>query len=267
MTEAPRQDGSQAGVADVPPSEADIDVQSVHKWFGDNHVLRGISVTVRQAETFAVIGRSGCGKSVLLKHIIGLLRPDQGEVYVMGQRVDDMSAAALLDIRRSVGMVFQLSALLNSLTVRENVTLGLAEQGKTSEEEMNAIAREKLTLVGMEGSENLLPEELSGGMKKRVAVARTLAMQPRIILFDEPTAGLDPIMSENVDSLILDLKDKVRCTNVVVTHDMISAFRIADRVGMFHQGLIVEVGSPKEFLNSSNRVVQEFIRRNVHWRA
>jgi len=255
--------------AQPPPQndEDDIVVRGLHKSFGGNHVLRGIDVTIRKGETFAVIGRSGCGKSVLFKHIMGLMKPDQGEVYVLGQRVDTLPKNALLKLRDRIGMVFQLSALLNSLTVRENVVLGLNERGLMSRKDMDRVAREKLALVGLQGTDDLLPEELSGGMKKRVAVARTLAMSPDIILFDEPTTGLDPLMSDNVDSLIEDLKAKVKCTNVVVTHDMISAFRIADRIGMFHEGRIVEVATPRDFLASRNPVVQEFIRRTIHWRS
>jgi len=245
----------------------DIEVRSVHKNFGPKHVLRGINMTVYRGETFAIIGRSGCGKSVLLKHIMGLLMPDAGEVVVLGNSVGEMSKGELLKLRRRIGMVFQMSALLNSLSVRDNVVLGLSERGETGEDEMTAIAEEKLALVGMEGSSHLLPEELSGGMKKRVAVARTLAMSPEIILFDEPTAGLDPLMSDNVDALIVDLKQKVHCTSVVVTHDMISAFRVADRIGMFHEGQIVEVGTAEQIKSSSNPVVQEFIDRHIHWRA
>jgi phospholipid/cholesterol/gamma-HCH transport system ATP-binding protein len=274
MSQAAPQAGAPAA---VPATESeprldsqaapDIDVRGAHKSFGDKHVLRGLDLQVRQGETFAIIGRSGCGKSVTLKLVIGLLRPDRGEVYVFGRDVNRIPRRELLELRLRVGMVFQLSALLNSLTVEENVLLGLTERGGKGPEELRRLAREKLALVGMEGSEKLLPEELSGGMKKRVAVARTLAMSPDIILFDEPTTGLDPLMSDNVDSLIHDLKRKVRCTNVVVTHDMISAFRVADRVGMFHEGRIIEVGSPRQILESKNPVVQEFIDRHVHWRA
>ena len=244
----------------------DILVKDVHKSFGGHHVLRGINMAVEKGETFAIIGQSGCGKSVLLKHVMGLLMPDEGAVLVFGRDIDKMGKKELIALHRRVGMVFQLSALLNSLTVRENVVLGLEEQGGHTSEELDAIAREKLSLVDLDGAQSLLPEELSGGMKKRVAVARTLAMSPDMILFDEPTAGLDPLMSDNVDDLILGLKKQVRCTNVVVTHDMISAFRIADRIGMFHEGQIVEVGTPKEIQSSTNPVVQEFINRNINWR-
>ncbi len=163
-------------------------------------------------------------------------------------------------------MVFQSSALLNSLTVEENVALGLAEFREKSPEEIRQIVNEKLALVEMANTNRLLPEELSGGMRKRVAVARTLALGPKIILFDEPTVGLDPLLSNNVDELILGLKESVGCTNVVVTHDLITAFRVADRIGMFHDGRITALGTPEEFRNSPEKAVQEFLARNHHWR-
>jgi len=266
MNDPKRNSQGAATDVDAKRQRVDIEVRGLHKSFGPNHVLRGVDLRVYRGETFAIIGRSGCGKSVLLKHIMGLMQPDKGEVFVLNHGVHELPQRGLLRLRRRIGMVFQLSALLNSLTVRENVILGLAEQGKMSEEQMNEIAREKLALVGMEDTEDLLPEKLSGGMKKRAAVARTLATSPRIILFDEPTAGLDPLMSDNVDELILDLKEKVQVTSVMVTHDMISAFRVADRIGMFHQGTIVEVGTPEEIRSSENPVVQEFIDRQLNWR-
>ena len=249
-----------------PGDDLDIAVRDVDKTFGDNHVLRGVNLDVRRGETYSIIGPSGCGKSVLLKHIMGLMLPDAGNVYVLGACVNDLDHRSLLQLRTRIGMVFQLSALLNSLNVRDNVVLGLSERGGYSEDELDAIAREKLGLVGLDDTEALTPAELSGGMKKRVAVARTLAMDPEMILFDEPTTGLDPLMSDNVDELILDLKRRVHCTNVVVTHDMISAFRTSDRIGMFHEGRIIETGTPQEFRDSTNPVVQQFMDRDIHWR-
>ena len=244
-----------------------IRVEGVHKSFESNYVLRGIDLNVKPGETYAIIGRSGVGKSVLLKHIMGFMLPDEGHIYVCGEHVNTMDKSKLFELRFRVGMVFQLSALLNSLTVRDNVVLGLSERGRYSEEELDRIAAEKLELVSMGETQNLLPEELSGGMKKRVAVARTLATNPDLILFDEPTAGLDPIMSDNVDELILELREKVQCTNVVVTHDMISAFRVADTIGMFHEGRIVAEGSPDEIQASDNSIVRDFINRTVNWRS
>jgi phospholipid/cholesterol/gamma-HCH transport system ATP-binding protein len=243
----------------------DIEARDLRKSF-DHEVLRGVNLKVPKGKTFALVGPSGCGKSVFLKHIVALLTPDSGEMIVLGKNIAQLPPQELLELRRHVGMVFQSCALLNSLTVEENVGLGLAEFKEKSPEQVRQIVNEKLALVKMADKNRLLPEELSGGMKKRVAVARTLALGPEIILFDEPTVGLDPLLSSNVDELILDLKEKVRCTNVVVTHDLITAFRVADRIGMFHEGVITALGTPEEFLNSAEPVVREFIARNRQWR-
>jgi len=247
-------------------TQYDIEAINVNKRFGSNHVLKDVNLQVRKGETFVIVGASGCGKSVFLKQIAALLTPDSGEVRVLGQLIHQLPPAELLAIRRRIGMVFQSSALLNSLTVGENVALGLTEHDHVGDDEARPIVNEKLALVDMEGTNDLMPEELSGGMKKRVAVARTLALGPEIILFDEPTVGLDPIMSNNVDELILGLKRYVKCTSVVVTHDMISAFRVGDRIGMFHDGHIIAVDTPRRFRDSGDQVVQDFIGRNIHWR-
>jgi phospholipid/cholesterol/gamma-HCH transport system ATP-binding protein len=244
----------------------DIEAADLNKSFGTHHVLRGLSLKVRKGTTFVIVGPSGTGKSVFLKHIIALLRPDSGAMLVLGKDIYALPPDELLELRRRIGMVFQSSALLNSLTVEENVALGLVEYGERDPEEVRRIVNEKLALVEMGGTNHLLPEELSGGMRKRVAVARTLAVGPEIILFDEPTVGLDPLLSGNVDDLILDLKRRVGCTNVVVTHDLITAFRVADRIGMFHEGRIIAQGTPEEFRQSQEKVVQEFVARNRNWR-
>jgi len=244
----------------------DIEVTKLNKSFGTNHVLRDVDLRVAKGETFVLVGPSGCGKSVLLKHIVALLSPDSGEVHVLGKNIHRIPPEELLAVRQRIGMVFQSSALLNSLTVEENVALGLTESGQKDMEAVRRVVNEKLALVQMEGTNDLLPEELSGGMKKRAAVARTLALDPGVILFDEPTVGLDPLLSDNVDQLILDLKRNVQTTDIVVTHDMISAFRLGDRIGMMHEGRIIAVGPPEEFRNSEEKVVQEFIERNISWR-
>lgn len=243
-----------------------IEVSDLRKSFGDHEVLKGVNLTVRSGETFVIVGPSGCGKSVFLKHIVALLTPDSGTLLVLGQPIHELPPKELMELRRHIGMVFQSSALLNSLTVEENVALGLVEHDKMPIDKIKEIVNEKLQLVEMQDTNNLLPEELSGGMRKRVAVARTLALEPQIILFDEPTVGLDPLLSDNVDRLILDLKERVKCTNIVVTHDLITAFRVADRIGMFHEGKLVAVGEPEEFRKSTNEVVQEFVARNREWR-
>ena len=244
----------------------DIESRDLRKSFGDHEVLRGVDFKVPKGKTYVLVGPSGCGKSVFLKHMVALLTADSGEMLVLGKNIAELPPDELMALRRNVGMVFQSSALLNSLTVEENVALGLAEFKEKSPEEIHRIVNEKLALVEMSNTNHLLPEELSGGMRKRVAVARTLALEPKIILFDEPTVGLDPLLSTNVDELILGLKEKVGCTNVVVTHDLITAFRVADRIGMFHEGLITALGTTEEFRNSKEPVVREFIARNREWK-
>ena len=247
-------------------NEFDIVATDLHKRFGSNDVLKGMSLRVRKGETFVILGRSGIGKSVFLKHVVGLMHPDRGEIRVLGKDIRELSGDELFEHRRRIGMVFQNSALLNSLTVEENVALGLTENGMKDRNEVRRIVNDKLSDVGLEGTNDQLPETLSGGMKKRVAVARTLALDPKIILFDEPTTGLDPIMSDNVDELILDLREQVGCTCVLVTHDMITAFRVADRIGLFHDGRLIEIAAPGEFRKSERPEVREFIGRESKWR-
>lgn len=253
-------------MSDSQDRKFDVVADKLNKSFGRNHVLRDFTLSVEKGSTFAIVGPSGSGKSVFLKHLVGLLKPDSGQVTVLGKRINELPPDDLLALRRRIGMVFQSSALLNSLTVEENVALGLVEQDEMPADKVHEIVNEKLALVEMSGTNHLLPEELSGGMRKRVAVARTLALGPDMILFDEPTVGLDPLLSSNVDELILGLKKNVQCTNIVVTHDMITAFRVADRMGMFHAGKMIAVGPPEEFSRSEEKAVQEFIARNRDWR-
>lgn len=238
-----------------------IEVRHLHKWFRDNHVLRGLDLKIRTGTTTAIVGSSGAGKSVLLKHIIGLVKPDSGRIFIFGQEITGKTGRSLEAIQKRFAMVFQGSALLNSLTVAQNVGLGLTEQRKLSKRQIDEIVEEKLALVGLEGKGWQLPGELSGGMKKRVGIARALAMDPDIILFDEPTTGLDPVMAERIDALIVELKEKLKKTAVIVTHDMDSAFTIADHIAMIYEGKIVEQGSPDEFRQSTNPVVEQFISR------
>jgi len=242
--------------------ECDIKAVRLNKAFAGNHVLRDFELEVRHGETFTIIGRSGCGKSVFLKHVVGLLQPDSGTMYVLGRDVSTLSGRESIELHRRVGMVFQHSALLASLSVRDNIGLGLSERG-VSDEEIDRIAVEKLGLVDLEDIGRLMPAQLSGGMKKRVAVARTLAMSPEMILYDEPTTGLDPVTCDDVDDLMVSMKERVGVTSIVVTHDMITAFRVADRIGMMHEGHIIQVGTPGEICNSKDKVVQEFIARNI----
>lgn len=238
-----------------------IEVRQLHKWFRDNHVLRGLDLKIHAGTATAIVGSSGAGKSVLLKQMIGLVKPDSGNIFIFGEELTGKMGRDLEAVQRRFAMVFQGSALLNSLTVAENVGLGLTEQRRLSKKQIDEIVREKLSLVGLEGKGWQLPGELSGGMKKRVGIARALAMDPDIILFDEPTTGLDPVMAERIDGLIVDLKNKLKKTTVIVTHDMDSAFTTADHIAMIYEGKIIEQGSPDEFRHTTNPIVERFISR------
>ena len=236
-----------------------IELQDVHKSFNDHHVLRGANLEVRPGETMVVIGGSGSGKSVLLKHLIGLLQPDQGRVLVNGQDLATLDEHQLSELRRQFGMLFQASALFDSLTVWENVGFGLRQHTQLLDEKIRRIAEEKLAVVGLRGVADLMPAELSGGMKKRVGLARAIAQEPRILLYDEPTTGLDPIMADVINELIIELKRSLGVTAVAITHDMKSAYKIADRIAMLYDGVILEVGTPDEIRASENPIVQQFI--------
>lgn len=239
-----------------------IEIKDLYKSFGSKKVLQGVNLTIETGETIVIIGRSGCGKSVLIKHIVGLLNPDAGYVYVDKKNVNDLSQKDLYELRKNFGFLFQGSALFDSMTVEENVSLPLVEsQNNFSKRDILKIVEEKLNLVGLEGILNLKPSELSGGMKKRVALARALVTNPSYILYDEPTTGLDPIMSDSIDNLIKDLAEKLNVTSVVVTHDMYSVKNVADKVAMMNDGIIYFTGKPEELLSSSDKVIEDFIRR------
>ncbi len=231
-----------------------VEVQRLNKSFGDHHVLRDLDLIVERGETFVIFGPSGCGKSVLLKHITGLLRPDSGRILLDGQDVQTADGGP----RVRMAMVFQSSALFNSLTVGENVGLWLKEHRICGRDEINRIVAEKLSLVGLSGTEALLPSALSGGMRKRVSIARALAVSPRLILYDEPTAGLDPVLTEQIGRVIADLK-KLRITSIVVTHDLNLGFHVADRLGMVHEGRLIETGTPASVRSTGNPVVRAFL--------
>jgi phospholipid/cholesterol/gamma-HCH transport system ATP-binding protein len=239
-----------------------IQIRDLHKSFGSKPVLTGVNLDINKGETIVIIGRSGCGKSVLIKHIVGLLKPDSGEVRVEGQAVNEMREKELYSLRQKFGFLFQGAALFDSMTVEENVALPLVEgKDNHSPEEIRDLVDEKLSLVGLKGSNKLKPSELSGGMKKRVGLARALISNPDYILYDEPTTGLDPIMSDSIDLLIKDLSNKLNVTSIVVTHDMYSVKNVADRVAMMHEGKIYYQGSPDELMNSNDRVIIDFIKR------
>ena len=236
-----------------------IKIVDIEKSFGDNKVLRGTNLSIKKGETIVIIGRSGCGKSVLLKHMIGLLKPDRGEVYVNGMEVTALGQGRLFELRQKFGMLFQSSALFDSLTVWENVGLGLIKHTDLSKEEIRSRAAEKLALVGLRGIEDVKPAELSGGMKKRVGLARAIAMDPEIVLYDEPTTGLDPIMADVINELICNLKRTLSITSVVVTHDMTSAYKIGDRIAMLYEGQIIYDGTPEDVKCCGHPVIQQFV--------
>ncbi|MCX5679976.1 MAG: ABC transporter ATP-binding protein [Candidatus Omnitrophica bacterium] len=233
--------------------------ENVSRKFGDRSILNGISLEVYRGETFVIMGGSGCGKSTLLRHLIGALKPDSGKVYLLGKELSGLSEGEMDMIKKKIGMCYQSAALFDSMTVGDNVSLPLREHTKLDKSVIDIVVKMKLELVGLRGFEDLMPSQLSGGMRKRVGLARAIVMDPEIIFYDEPTAGLDPIVAGVIDKLILDLSKKLSITSVVVTHDMKSVFSIADRVAMLYEGKVLEVGSPDEIKNSSNPMIRQFI--------
>lgn len=236
-----------------------IEIIDLHKAFGRNQVLRGANLKVEKGESMVVIGGSGSGKSVLIKHIIGTLKPDSGSVLIDGVDIAKLSENELYETRKRFGMLFQMAALFDSMKVWENVAFALMRHGKLKEKDAKEIASEKLRMVGLMGVEDLMPSELSGGMKKRVGLARAIAHSPEILLYDEPTTGLDPIMADAINDLIIDMKQKLSVTSVAITHDMHSAYKIADRIAMLYEGRIVAAGTPDEIKNTDNAIVRQFI--------
>jgi phospholipid/cholesterol/gamma-HCH transport system ATP-binding protein len=236
-----------------------IRLEGVWKSFGPKTVLAGVDLHIPRGTSLVLIGGSGTGKSVTLKHIIGLLLPDRGRVYVAGQEVAVLRDRELMTLRRKIGMLFQGAALFDSLSVWENVGFGLLQHTKLSPAKVRKIASEKLRLVGLRGFEDRMPADLSGGMKKRVGLARAIAMDPEIILYDEPTTGLDPIMGDVINKLIVDLKHRLEVTSFTITHDMSSAYQIADTIAMLYQGKIIEQGTPEQIRNTSNPIVRQFV--------
>ncbi len=236
-----------------------IEIDNLHKSFLDQKVLAGVNLFFEEGKTYVIIGRSGCGKSVLLRHIIGLLKPDLGTVRIRGVDIFSGSKEQLDNIRASIGMVFQQSALFDSLTVGENVGFLLYEKSGLSRRDIILRVQEALTMVGLNGIENKYPEELSGGMKKRVAIARALCGRPSILIYDEPTTGIDPIGADMINSLMKSLHDRLKITSLVVTHDLVSAFKIADRIIMLFNGRVIYQGAPQEVVNTDNPYVRQFI--------
>jgi phospholipid/cholesterol/gamma-HCH transport system ATP-binding protein len=236
-----------------------ISLRHVYKRFGRNVVLEDVSLDIEAGNVVVVIGASGTGKSVLLKHIVGLLKPDTGEVWFDGQEIDELPERKLADVRTRFGFLFQMGALFDSMTVAENVGFPLVEHTQKTPQEIESIVMQKLKMVGLTEAAKKMPAELSGGQKKRVALARAIALDPDVILYDEPTTGLDPIRSDVINALIVKLQNELKVTSIVVTHDMHSAFKVGDRIVMLNEGHIVFDGTPDEIQKSEDPVVKRFV--------
>jgi phospholipid/cholesterol/gamma-HCH transport system ATP-binding protein len=236
-----------------------IEMVDVHKAFGPKRVLNGFSLRVEEGVTLSLVGFSGAGKSVALKHIVGLIAPDSGTVRVDGQEVPELRREQLTELRRHVGYVFQFAALFDSMTIAENLAMGLIKHGGYTKDAIAERIHESLRLVELEGFEKRLPAELSGGQKKRAGLARAIAFRPKYLLYDEPTSGLDPVTTTVIDRLILKMRDELGVTSLVITHDMGSAYRISDRVAMLFEGRVLEEGTPDEIAASSNPIVRGFV--------
>jgi phospholipid/cholesterol/gamma-HCH transport system ATP-binding protein len=241
-------------------ADAPVRIEGLVKHFGRHRVLKGVSLAFPRGQTTVVLGPSGCGKSVMLKHLVGLMRPDRGKVFFEENRIDQLSERRLAPVRRQFGFLFQQGALFDSMTVRDNIAFPLRElEGEEPQSEENRVRR-VLRLVGLEETIDKFPSELSGGQQKRVALARAIILEPKVILYDEPTTGLDPIRADVINELILKLEHELKVTSIVVTHDLISAFKVADHMVMLHEGQIVLEGSPEEFRLSTDPIVGRFLR-------
>jgi phospholipid/cholesterol/gamma-HCH transport system ATP-binding protein len=236
-----------------------VELRDVHKQFEEKKVLDGMSLQVEPCDRLVIMGQSGSGKSTILRLILGIMQPDSGSVFFQQFEITRLPRRKLQQVRQRIGMVYQYSALLSSRNVRDNVALPLEELTEKSPEEIDEIVEAKLDLVGLAGSKKQMPSELSGGMRKRVSLARALVMDPELILFDEPSAGLDPVISSVIDKLIIDLTEKSKVTSIIVTHDMGSAFHIGTRMAMLYQGKIIEDAEPGQFKRSKNPVVAQFL--------
>jgi phospholipid/cholesterol/gamma-HCH transport system ATP-binding protein len=249
---------------EAPAAAADravpiFEMRGVYKSFGPLQVLRGVDLAVQAGESLVILGGSGSGKSVTLKILIGLLRPDRGEVYFHGRRIDNLPERELVQIRRRIGFVFQMGALFDSMSVAENVAFPLREHSDYEEEKIQQIVLEKLRSVGLEDTAGKYPTEISGGQRKRVAIARALATDPEVVFLDEPTTGLDPIRADVMNELVIKLRDDLHVTVVAVTHDMTSAFKIAERMVMLYDGQLIIDGTPEQVRRSTDPRVREFV--------
>ncbi len=236
-----------------------IEMKNVHKSFGKRHILKGMNLTVRKGETLVILGPSGTGKSVSLKHITGLLEPDSGEVYIFGEKMNGADEKTKAKLRSKMGVLFQSGALINWLSVYDNVALPLREHKLASEKEIDSIVMQKLKWLDLIPAKDTFPSNISGGMKKRAGLARALTTNPEIVLYDEPTSGLDPVMSNVINELVIRLQKELGLTSVVVTHDMSSAYTIADRISFIYEGEVIQSGTVEEIQNSPNPIVQQFI--------
>jgi phospholipid/cholesterol/gamma-HCH transport system ATP-binding protein len=236
-----------------------IELKDIHKRFGWQEVLNGVTLKIEKGTVVVILGASGSGKSVMLKHIVGLLKPDRGEVWFSGRRIDTLSEVDLMKVRQSFGFLFQQGALFDSINVAQNVGFPLAEHTNKKPEEISEIVEHKLRMVGLPDMSHKMPAELSGGQRKRVALARAIALDPQVILYDEPTTGLDPIRSDVINELILKLQRELHVTSIVVTHDMNSAFKVADRLVMLYEGKLIFEGTSDEIRASTNEAVKRFV--------
>ena len=237
-----------------------IQLVNVFKFFGEKRALNNINLTIADGETLAIIGGSGSGKSTLLRLMIGLIKPSSGNIFIDGEDISNFNEEQMTKIRLKMGMVFQYSALFDSMTVGDNVAFGLVEHSDLPRDEINRIVKEKLKQVGLEGVENLMPNELSGGMKKRVSLARAIAFGPKIIFYDEPSSGLDPVTTNKIDDLIISTQKALNVTSIVVTHDMVSACKIANRIAMVYNGDLIAVDTVEKFKKLDDPRVKEFFR-------
>lgn len=240
-----------------------IIIKGLKKSFGDNVVLDGINLDIEDGKTTVIIGQTGCGKSVLIKHIIGLLKPDAGEIIVNGIDITKLKRKDFAGILKNFGVLFQSSALFDSMTVGENVAFPLVEHTNLPQSKIMEIVKEKLAIVGLKGVEHLYPAELSGGMKKRVGLARAIALDPKVLIFDEPTTGLDPVMSDTIDNLIINTQKHLGVTSIVISHDIPGTFKIAHWIAMLYKGKVVLYGSPDDFKNTNDQIVRQFLERKA----
>ncbi len=237
-----------------------IKVDNIFKSFNNKEVLKGVSLEIPDKKITVILGGSGSGKSVLIKHIMGLMTPDKGSIYVDGEDITKLNSKEMVRIRKKFGLLFQYSALFDSMSVRENIAFPLKEHTKLKDKEIDKIIAEKLGLVGLSGIEKMNPSDLSGGMRKRVALARAIVLEPSIIVYDEPTSGLDPLMASTVDELIVETQKKLDITTIVISHDIPAAFRIADNIVIVFEGEIVANGKPEDVKKSTNEYVQKFLK-------